>query len=74
MVTDVKKMSFFYGYIIIAAGFFIQAVVWGISNSFGVFFDPLMQEFGWSRATISGAASLGVSGAWHIKYGPGQSQ
>ncbi len=59
MVTDVKKKPFFYGYTIIAAGFFIQAVVWGTSNSFGVFFDPLIKEFGWSRATISGAASLG---------------
>jgi len=59
VVTDVKKKPFFYGYTIIAAGFFIQAVVWGTSNSFGVFFDPLIKEFGWSRATISGAASLG---------------
>jgi MFS family permease len=59
VVTDVKRAPFFYGYIIIVAGFFIQAVVWGISNSFGVFFDPLIKEFGWSRATISGAASLG---------------
>ena len=59
MVTEVKRVPFFYGYTIIVAGFFIQAVVWGISNSFGVFFDPLIKEFGWSRATISGAASLG---------------
>ena len=59
MVTNVKKPPFFYGYTIIAAGFFIQAVVWGTSNSFGVFFDPLIKEFGWSRATISGAASIG---------------
>ncbi|MBU0971317.1 MAG: MFS transporter, partial [Proteobacteria bacterium] len=59
MLTQRRKLSFFYGYIIIAAGFCIQAVVWGISNSFGVFFAPLIDEFGWSRATISGAASLG---------------
>jgi MFS family permease len=58
--TDVQRAPFFYGYIIIAAGFFIQAVVWGISNSFGIFFDPLIKEFDWSRATISGAASLGL--------------
>ncbi len=58
MSTDIKRLPFFYGYIIIVAGFFIQAVVWGVSNSFGVFFDPLINEFGWSRATISGAASL----------------
>ncbi len=59
MLTNDKKATFFYGYTIIIAGFFIQTVVWGISNSFGVFFDPLINEFGWPRATISGAASLG---------------
>lgn len=59
MITQVKRRPYFYGYTIIIAGFFIQAVVWGASNSFGVFFDPLIKEFGWSRATISGAASLG---------------
>ncbi|MCF6246668.1 MAG: MFS transporter [Desulfobacula sp.] len=59
MLTNVKNPPFFYGYTIIIAGFFMQTVVWGISNSFGVFFDPLINEFGWSRATISGAASLG---------------
>jgi len=69
--TDIIKPPFFYGYIIIVAGFFIQAVVWGASNSFGVFFDPLINEFGWSRATISGAASLGflVHGSSSIVLG-----
>ncbi|MCD4676569.1 MAG: MFS transporter, partial [Desulfobacula sp.] len=70
-MTDVKRAPFFYGYTIIVAGFFIQTVVWGISNSFGIFFDPLIKEFGWSRATISGAASLGflVHGASSILLG-----
>ncbi|MFC2002477.1 MFS transporter [Chloroflexota bacterium] len=49
----------FYGYILVATAFVIQMVVWGISNTYGVFFfNPLLDEFGWSRATISGAASL----------------
>ena len=71
MLTNIKVIPFFYGYTIIVAGFFIQAVVWGFSNSFGVFFDPLIQEFGWSRATISGAASLGflVHGSASILLG-----
>ncbi len=71
MLTDIKSVPFFYGYTIIVAGFFIQAVVWGASNSFGVFFDPLINEFGWSRATISGAASLGflVHGSSSIVLG-----
>jgi len=71
VVTEVKKVPFFYGYTIIVAGFFIQAVVWGTSNSFGVFFDPLINEFGWSRATISGAVSLAfiVHGLFSIVLG-----
>jgi len=77
--TDKNRQPFFYGYIIIVAGFFIQAVVWGASNSFGIFFDPLINEFGWSRATISGAASLGflvhgcssiVLGNLNDRFGP----
>jgi MFS family permease len=70
-MAERQKSPFFYGYIIILSGFFIQAFVWGISNSFGVFFDPLIKEFGWSRATISGAASLGflVHGSSSIVLG-----
>jgi MFS family permease len=39
-------------------GFWIQAVAWGVSSTFGIFFTPLLTEFGWSRAAISGASSL----------------
>lgn len=56
--AQIRKSPLFYGYIIIGAAFIIQAVVWGTSNSFGVFFDSFISEFGWSRARISGAASL----------------
>jgi MFS family permease len=57
-MIEIKRQPLFYGYTIILASFFIQAIVWGISNSFGVFFAPLISEFNWSRATISGAASI----------------
>lgn len=71
MTGQIKRTPYFYGYTIIVAGFFIQAVVWGACNSFGIFFDPLIKEFGWSRATISGAASLGflVHGSTSILLG-----
>jgi MFS transporter, OFA family, oxalate/formate antiporter len=58
MINKKKKPSLFYGYTIILVSFFIQTIVWGTSNSFGMFFKPLIHEFNWSRATISGAASL----------------
>jgi MFS family permease len=38
--------------------FFIMAVMWGTHSSFGIFFKPLVAEFGWTRAVVSGAASL----------------
>jgi len=52
------KTKYFYGYNIVAAGFFIQAVSIGAMFTYGVFFKELQQEFGWSRALISGASSL----------------
>lgn len=59
-LTEDRKPKIFYGYIIVLAGFSIQAVAWGTSNTFGIFFNPLLNEFGWERATISGAVSLSV--------------
>lgn len=49
---------FFYGYVLVAASFVLQAIGWGIYNSFGVFFNPMMNAYGWSRAGISGAVSV----------------
>ncbi|MBL7211201.1 MAG: MFS transporter [Desulfobacteraceae bacterium] len=48
----------FYGYLVVAAAFFIMVVVWAAFYSFGVFFKPLLNEFGWTRAMTSGAFSL----------------
>jgi MFS family permease len=55
-----KRPSFFYGYNIAAACFFIQAIGIGTHVAFGVFFKPLLADFGWSRATLSGASSLAM--------------
>jgi len=53
-----KDHRFFYGYVIVAAAFCIQAIGIGTAISFGVFFKPLITEFGWSRAVLSGSQSL----------------
>ena len=52
------RVKYFYGYNIVAAGFAIQAVSIGALFAYGVFFKEFQAEFGWSRATISGASSL----------------
>ncbi|MFC2009800.1 MFS transporter [Chloroflexota bacterium] len=54
------KPSIFYGYKIATAGFVIQAIGIGTFVAFGVFFKPMLAEFGWSRAALSGAQSLAI--------------
>ena len=53
-----KEISNPYKCIIAAACFGIQAVGVGLFVSYGVFINPLIEEFGWTRAAISGASSL----------------
>ncbi len=55
-----KRSRYFYGYNIVASGFGIQAVGIGTFVAFGVFFKPLLADFGWSRATLSGAQSMAL--------------
>lgn len=57
MAKDPKD-KFQYGHVIAATCFGIQSVGIGTYFSYGVLFNPLIDEFGWSRASISGAASL----------------
>ncbi|MBE9505930.1 MAG: MFS transporter, partial [Chloroflexi bacterium] len=52
------KTRHYYGYTIVAACFFIQAVSVGALVTYGVFFKPLQAEFGWSRTFLSGASSV----------------
>ena len=65
------KPGFFYGYIIVVAAFCIMVAMWGAYLSFGVFFKPLINEFGWTRAMTSGAFSLSmiISGLLGIVMG-----
>jgi len=49
---------FFYGYIVVGAALLIMAIMWGAYNSFGIFFKPVLTDFNWTRAMISGALSL----------------
>ena len=52
------KGKFHYSYVIAASCFGIQAVGVGTYFCYGVLFNPLISEFGWSRATIAGASSM----------------
>lgn len=53
-----KKPALFYGYVVAAACFAIQATGVGSHIAFGVFFKPLLADFGWPRSALAGAHSL----------------
>ncbi len=50
-----RKSNIFYGWFVVAAGFFITFTLGEAIWSFGIFLKPLANEFGWSRALISSA-------------------
>jgi MFS family permease len=57
-MSEKGQLKFFYGYIVVIANFLILVSMYGTLYSFGVFFKPVLSEFGWTRAMTSGAYSL----------------
>jgi len=57
---NLHNSRFFYGYIIVGAAFLAMLVLFGAQYSFGIFFKPMLDEFGWSRALTSGIYSMNV--------------
>ena len=57
-MTEKLQPKFFYGYIIVVVAFLLMLIMWGAYYSFGIFFEPLLAEFGWTKAMTSGAFSL----------------
>jgi len=53
-----RKPKFFYGYVVVFAAFCVMIIAGGLWTIFGVFFEPMLAEFGWTRAVLSGATSL----------------
>ncbi len=51
-------MKLFYGWVIVGAGIVITCIGFGTALSLGVFLDPMATATGWSRASISTAATL----------------
>ena len=78
-MSRTKNPRFFYGYFIVLAASLVFITVGAAFFGFGVYFEPLLAEFGWSRAAASGAYSaflllqglLGlVMGRLTDKFGP----
>jgi len=49
---------FFYGWLMVLAGFFVLMVSWGCQFAFSVFLIPLTEHFGWTRASTAGVFSF----------------
>lgn len=69
----------FSGWVVVASGFFMNAVLGGTFSSFGIFFPSLEHEFGWSRTIVSSgftvyliafALSSAISGRLADRYNP----
>ncbi len=71
--------QFFHGYVVVAAAFIVIFAMYGAFQTFGVFFNPLLTDFGWTRAVTAGAFSLRglvhgglsiLSGRLNDRFGP----
>ena len=71
-MTEDKQPRFFYGYVIVLASFPVIAIMWGTMYSFGVFFESILTEFGWPRATTSIAYSLAMLMGGLLSIGTGK--
>lgn len=72
-----SQPTVYYGWVVVGACFLGSFVVFGLSYSFGVFFEPILQEFGYSRGVTSvafgvqslmlylGAVGVGVLVDWY---------
>ncbi len=49
-----------YAYVIVSSAFLLMTAIWTGFYSFGIFFKPVLTEFGWTRAATAGALSLSL--------------
>jgi MFS family permease len=53
------RLPFFYGWVVVAVAFVTMAIGVNTRTAFSLLFPPILDEFGWDRATIAGAFSIG---------------
>jgi len=55
----VKRLPFFYGWIVVAVTFVTMAIGVNARTAFSLFFPPILTEFHWERGVTAGAFSFG---------------
>lgn len=77
--NEKTKTGFYYGYVVVIAGFLIMLASYGAMRTYGVFLKPMSEDLGWNRAMTSGAYSLFmlilgslyiITGRLNDKFGP----
>ena len=58
-VPRLARLPFFYGWVVIAVAFVTMAIGVNARTAFSLLLPPILAEFGWSRATVSGIFSAG---------------
>jgi hypothetical protein len=56
-----KRLPFFYGWIIVAVTFVTMAIGVNARTAFSLLFPPILSEFGWERGVTAGAPARSCS-------------
>ena len=76
------RLPFFYGWVVVAIAFVTMGIGVNTRTAFSLLFPPILNEFGWSRATIAATFSIGfivstlatpAIGLMMDRWGPGSS-
>jgi len=54
-----SRLPFFYGWLVVGVAFITMAIGVNARTAFSLLFPPIIDEFGWSRATIAATFSIG---------------
>jgi MFS family permease len=57
-LAHIRKFAFHYAWVVLSAAVVLNIFARADQSSFGVFIDPLVEQFGWKRGDISFAYSL----------------
>ena len=55
----IERIHFAYKWFVLGVSTLVFIGFYGTELSLGVFLKPLLREFGWTRAMVSGAMSMG---------------
>lgn len=53
------RLPFYYGWVVIAVAFVTMGIAINTRTAFSLLYPPILEEFGWSRATTAAAFSIG---------------